>query len=78
MIEDAPHKRLIELPKSIWAALDDDAKACRRSALKQLEAILTVYYRLGNVELRDLSKTRDLVSPDLADPHGTRSIRKVK
>ena len=43
--KELTHKRLIQLPMALWDALDEDAVECRRSAQKQLEAILAAYYR---------------------------------
>lgn len=43
--------RSIRMPKDVWDALDQDAERCRRSSVKQLEAVLTVYYGLADIEL---------------------------
>lgn len=43
--------RSIRLPERVWNALDEDAARCRRSAQKQLEAILVSFYELDDVEL---------------------------
>ena len=43
--------RSIRFPKRLWDAIDEDAKRCRRSSLKQMEALLTVYYDLDNIEI---------------------------
>ncbi len=43
--------RNIRFPQEIWDAVDADARRCKRSAVKHLEALLTVYYDLGNVEM---------------------------
>lgn len=43
--------RTFYFPKSLWIKLDDDAKRCRRSSVKQLEAILLTHYRMEDVEL---------------------------
>jgi len=43
--------RSIRLPEGVWQALDEDAARCRRSAQKQLEAILVSFYELDDVEL---------------------------
>jgi hypothetical protein len=43
--------RTFYFPKSLWTKLDDDAKRCRRSSVKQLEAILLTYYRVEDIEL---------------------------
>lgn len=50
--------RSIVLPTYVWDALDDDAARCRRSAIKQMEAILVRYYNLeSNVELDEEALT---------------------
>ena len=41
--------------KSLWSRLDDDAKRCGRSSVKQLEAILKTYYQVEDVELNQQS-----------------------
>lgn len=43
---EEPQKRSIVLPMYVWKALDLDAKRCRRSATKQIEALLVRYYNL--------------------------------
>lgn len=42
---------LIRFPKSLWQAIDADAQRCRRSSVKQMEAVLSAYYELGDVEI---------------------------
>src|SRR5262249_15486539 len=49
--KDNEKGRSVRFHPAIWDALDLDAKRCRRSAVKQLEAILIAYYELGDVEL---------------------------
>lgn len=49
MNEDVP--RLIRFPAGLWQAIDADAKRCKRSAVKQMEAVLSAYYKLGDVEI---------------------------
>lgn len=65
---DEGQPRSIRMPPEVWRALDEDARRCRRSATKQIEAILTVYYGLDDVELMDLAATRERVSPTLEAP----------
>lgn len=50
---DVEKGRSIRFPQKIWDALDVDAKRCKRSSVKQLEALLTAYYDLGNIELEN-------------------------
>jgi hypothetical protein len=47
--------RTFYFEKSLWSRLDEDAKRCGRSSVKQLEAILKTYYQVGDVELREES-----------------------
>lgn len=49
MNEDIP--RSIRFPKTLWEAIDADAQRCKRSAVKQMEAVLTAYYKLEEVEI---------------------------
>lgn len=43
--------RSIRLPERVWLALDEDAARCRRSPVRQLEALLIEWYELGDVGL---------------------------
>lgn len=43
--------RSINLPSKVWAALDGDAKRCRRSSQKQLEALLIYLYDLEDIAI---------------------------
>src|SRR6185503_2742917 len=61
-----PVGKLIKLSEATWNALAADAERCKRSSTKQLEAILTAYYGLDNVELEDVRAVREAVSPYLA------------
>ncbi|MDQ3750440.1 MAG: hypothetical protein M3367_15705 [Acidobacteriota bacterium] len=46
-----PIGRTFYFEKELWTKLDDDAKRCGRSSVKQLEAILKTYYGVADVEL---------------------------
>ena len=47
-----PKPRSIVLPTYVWEEIEEDAKRCRRSVTKHLEAILVRYYNLeSNIEL---------------------------
>jgi len=41
---EEPKPRSVVLPTWLWNVLDDDAKRCRRSTTKHLEALLVVAY----------------------------------
>lgn len=43
--------RSIRFTSRLWDAIDQDAKRCKRSAQKQLEAILETYYEIADVEI---------------------------
>lgn len=47
--DDVP--RSIRFPRSLWDAIDADAQRCKRSAVKQLEALLATFYGLEDVEI---------------------------
>jgi len=68
-----PVGKLIKLSEATWSALAADAERCKRSSTKQLEAILTTYYGLDNVELEDVAGVRDVVSPYLSKAEQTAS-----
>jgi hypothetical protein len=44
-------RRTISLPIELWKAIDEDAERSRRSAVKQMEAVLSTYY--GLVEINE-------------------------
>lgn len=48
---DKEQPRSIRFPQSLWDAIDRDAVRCKRSAVKQMEAVLGAYYALNNVDL---------------------------
>jgi len=56
---------LIRLPKFIDDNLEYDSARCRPSKKAQVEAILIAYYQLYDLELRDISGIREIVSPYL-------------
>lgn len=64
MSADAEVARSIRLPKRVWDALDKDAARCRRSSVKQLEALLVTFYDLEDVEI-----DRDALDALRADRH---------
>jgi len=54
-LNDEPEKevtRSIRLPQKVWDVLESDAKRCKRSAVKQLEALLSKWYGLDDVEIQ--------------------------
>ena len=53
MNDDIP--RSIRFPKKVWDAIDADAQRCKRSSVKQMEAVLSTYYQLEDVELNGQS-----------------------
>lgn len=61
--EDLQPRSMRLLPE-VWRALDADAKRCKRSSVKQLEALLATYYGLEDVGFDDasLERTRAKVS----------------
>ena len=60
--------------KSLWSKLDEDAKRCGRSSVKQLEAILKTYYQVEDVELNQQS----LQILGEIMPRGKKTIRMLK
>jgi hypothetical protein len=48
---DAEIPRTIRLPAKLWNAIDRDAVRCKRSSVKQVETLLTNYYKLENTEI---------------------------
>ena len=51
MPEEIP--RSIRFPKELWDAIDEDAQRCKRSSVRQMEAVLTAYYGLQDVDLNN-------------------------
>lgn len=62
-IDDVKFPRSIQFRKKLWDAIDEDAKLCNRSAIKQMEVILEMYYGLrprlevDGDRLKDIRKT---------------------
>jgi len=49
---EEPKKASVILPRYLWDILEKDAKRCRRSVTKQIEAILVRVYNVeANVDL---------------------------
>lgn len=42
---DNDRPRSIRFPQWLWDEIDRDAERCNRSAVKQMETVLTAYYR---------------------------------
>jgi hypothetical protein len=59
IIEESP--RSIRFPKNLWEAIDKDAKQAKRSSVKQMEVVLSLYYGLagGEVNREKLSQIRE-------------------
>ncbi|MDQ4121726.1 MAG: hypothetical protein M3209_09800 [Acidobacteriota bacterium] len=68
--------RSIRLPKAVWNALDEEAARCRRSATKQLEAILLTYYGIEDVEV-DRAKLAKAALVGELTPRSTRKTNVV-
>lgn len=72
--------RSVRLPKKLWRALENDAKRCKRSSVKQLEALLTKWYAIQNVELQfqdslGASSSTTSPSPDAKNQTPSKSRR---
>lgn len=51
--------RSIRLPDYIWQAVDEDARRCRRSSVKHIEALLIRYFDLEpSVEMDETKLTQ--------------------
>lgn len=48
---DNEKPRSIRFPQRLWDAIDRDAIRCKRSAVKQMESVLSEYYGLASVAL---------------------------
>lgn len=70
--------RSIRLPQKIWDALEADAKRCKRSAVKQLEALLTKWFHLDDVEIHfDNSEISDANLDNTPDSN-QQSVQKIR
>jgi hypothetical protein len=54
---------LIRLPLEVDARLEDDARRCRRSKTRQVEAILVDFYGMESTDLQEPSGTRGVWLP---------------
>jgi hypothetical protein len=62
--------RSIHLPAWLWDALDRDAKRCKRSATKQLEAFLTLCF--------DPDADMEIDKADISTAHQVASHKRLK
>jgi len=62
--------KLIPFSKELEEAIEADAKRCRRSFVRQVEAVLTTYYRIDDVEV---DRQRLEILGELA-PHSKKKI----
>lgn len=73
--------RSIRFPQRLWDAIDRDAHRCKRSAVKQMESVLSEYYGLASVDL-DREKLKDMQAARAETPNFTsgqkRKNREVK
>jgi hypothetical protein len=80
---DDERPRTVRMPQWIWDALDREAQDCKRSSVKQLETVLTVYYR-GKVSevdkdhLEAMSGRTETPSPNHIPHGGTLKLGKRK
>ncbi len=44
-------QKLIPFTEELTAAIEADAERCRRSFVRQVEAVLMTYYNIGNIEV---------------------------
>lgn len=51
LAEKAEVARSIRLPHKVWLALDEDARRCKRSSVKHLEALLTQWYGIEDIQI---------------------------
>lgn len=54
-MKDPEVSRSIRFPKQLWEQIDKDAKRCRRSSVKQMEALLTSYYLIDSVDINQVA-----------------------
>jgi hypothetical protein len=57
---------LIRLPLEVDARLEEDARRCRRSKTRQVEAILVDFYGMESTDLQEPSGTRSRPNTNLA------------
>ncbi len=57
--DETERGRTIRIAQWLWDSLDRDAERCRRSSVKQLEAILAAYFGEDGAEI-DHSRLQDL------------------
>lgn len=66
--------KLIPFTRELEEAIEADAKRCRRSFVRQVEAVLTTYYGIDNVEV---DRQRLEILGELA-PHSKAKIPLIK
>lgn len=64
---DADIPRTIRLPAKLWNAIDRDAVRCKRSSVKQVEALLMTYYDLENTAIDRTRLVRVRMEGEITD-----------
>ena len=71
--------RSIRFPQWLWDEIDRDALRCKRSAVKQMEAIFSAYFR-GDTTGLNLDRLGAMVKPTAASKiiDGSTDVKKRK
>ena len=77
LMPDKETPRSIRFPDRLWSAIDSDAKRCKRSAVKQMEAVLALYYEIEDVEI-NTERLRDVKAVQLASINAEPAPRKKR
>lgn len=66
--------RSIRFPQWLWDEIDRDSQRCRRSSVKQMEVVLTAYYR-GDESSLDIDRINALAGRESSNEK--KEIRRV-
>lgn len=71
MTNEDDRLRSIRFPQRLWDAIDADAERCKRSSVKQLEAVLSLYYGLEDSGFINMDRMRAMFTASSQADKGT-------
>ena len=66
MADSDERLRSIRFPQALWDAIDEDADRCKRSSVRQMEVVLSIFYGFDNSAI-DIDRVRAI--PGFSQQH---------
>jgi hypothetical protein len=64
-VDEEERLRSIRFPQWLWDRIDEDARRCKRSGVKQMEAVLSLYYNESEGAVGTIDESRlAAITPD--------------